>query len=522
MTLAHYFRSLGHFTHVFVADKFLQDQYLTAFPQDLKIVKGRGNFPCIFPVSSLDDFFTKRAKKESGTTKLTCAEAPCTELDDFGCMFKPSVVTDDNGKIYRNKHGVVRDWDETAPPGCEYWRCKDNAIHNDITIHNYHYFMYEHAYAHEFTPRYLGIFDEAHLIESLLMGFVEERFASWAFNRITRYLAVPSITIPFYTTLSDWVSWLDDIHKILTTDILPRFGDIEAKDIEQTIERKSILDLVKSTIERIAKLKVDMSLSPDNWVSYRNENTITFKPVTIHQYSNKYLFQYTNKRVLMSATILDGKALARYLGLGTDIAFVRVPKSTFPPTNRPFRYDFVGKATYNSMKEYLPKLLEELDNRLIPQNLEYKGVIHTHTNDIAKYIVNNSKYKDVMMTNTFSPLERTEVFEQFFDEKPPKIMVSASMNTGVDLYDDRCRWQVLCKVPYPSLGDPQIKRRVDQDQTWYVWQTIMTLVQTYGRGCRSDTDWCNTYMLDSKFADVYNRYQYLFPNWFKEAVRIIW
>ena len=166
-------------------------------------------------------------------------------------------------------------------------------------------------------------------------------------------------------------------------------------------------------------------------------------------------------------------------------------------------------------------MMNALDHKIIPKHLDTKGVIHTHTNKIAKYILNHSIYKDEMMSNVHSPGQRAEKFQEFFDSEAPSIMVSASMNTGVDLKDDLCRWQVICKVPYPSLGDPQIKARTNQDQSWYTWQTAMTLIQTYGRGCRSDTDWCTTYMLDEKFRDIYSRNVRLFPNWFKEAIRAI-
>jgi Rad3-related DNA helicase len=534
ITLALFLRANGEYTHILASDKFLQEQYLTSHQDELRVVKGRNNFECSLRTNDLDTFFDQYKQTNiDGKEWLSCDVGPCVKIDGYDCIYKPAMAKEVDlpdypeahldGFILRDKHGVIRKWDETAKPYCPYWVCKDDAIHNDITIHNYHYFLYESLYAREFSPRYLGIFDEAHNIEQTLMGFIEERFTKWAFERMNNYLPnYINTTIPQFKEVSDWMVWLSDMSDMLTEMLMALGGETDIGDTEQYAERKSIKDLVENYKERLKKVKQDIMYNPENWIIQRDNGAVTFKPVTIHQYANKYLFRYTKKRLLMSATILDPKGLARYLGLGQNVAFVRVPESTFPATNRPFYYDFVGKATYKNMQNYLPRMLKEIDYKIVPKHSEHKGVIHTHTNDIAKYIINNSDHRDIMMTNVFSPGERIEIFERFFDAEAPKIMVSASMNTGVDLYDDRCRWQVICKVPYPSLGDPQIKRRTKQDQSWYTWQTVMTIIQTYGRGCRSAEDWCDTFILDEKFRDIYSRNMLLFPKWFREAVRIVW
>jgi Rad3-related DNA helicase len=88
----------------------------------------------------------------------------------------------------------------------------------------------------------------------------------------------------------------------------------------------------------------------------------------------------------------------------------------------------------------------------------------------------------------------------------------------MDFKDEMCRWQVICKMPYPNLGNKQIERRMSLDAGWYQWKTVLRLVQTYGRGVRSASDWCDTYILDSNFSILARRSGPLFPEWFQEAV----
>jgi Rad3-related DNA helicase len=226
------------------------------------------------------------------------------------------------------------------------------------------------------------------------------------------------------------------------------------------------------------------------------------------------------KKLLMSATILDHEMLGRYLGVEKeDIKFIRVSESTFPIKNRPLIQDYQGKATHKTMDAYLSKMLQRIDDYYIPNKMVNKGVVHTHSHKIARYILANSKYKNMMVSNTDNEGNRDEIFQEFFDSKPPKVMVSCSMDLGVDLFDERCRWQLICKIPYPDMNDPQIKKRMEREPDWYDYRSVVDLIQTYGRACRSETDWAETYVLDSMFAWLVSKNKSIIPKWFMEAIR---
>ena len=94
--------------------------------------------------------------------------------------------------------------------------------------------------------------------------------------------------------------------------------------------------------------------------------------------------------------------------------------------------------------------------------------------------------------------------------------MSPSLHTGLNLKDERSRFQILIKIPYPNKGDRWISAKMRIDPDWYNWQTKLRLLQAYGRSVRSKDDWANTYVLDFYFVDFVNKN--VLPDWFTMAI----
>ena len=92
------------------------------------------------------------------------------------------------------------------------------------------------------------------------------------------------------------------------------------------------------------------------------------------------------------------------------------------------------------------------------------------------------------------------------------------MYEGVDLPDDLGRWQVITKIPWPSLGDAAIAALAERDPEWYLWETAKTVIQAGGRVSRHENDYGVTYCLDSSFMRLYNEGQHLLPRWFLDCL----
>jgi Rad3-related DNA helicase len=108
-----------------------------------------------------------------------------------------------------------------------------------------------------------------------------------------------------------------------------------------------------------------------------------------------------------------------------------------------------------------------------------------------------------------------------WQESESGVLVGPSMGIGVDLPDDRCRVQVIAKVPWGNLGDRQISERLYSPggRLWYATECVRDIVQMCGRIVRSKDDWGVTYILDKEFLRMWRDYQGLFPSWWKEGVR---
>ena len=117
-------------------------------------------------------------------------------------------------------------------------------------------------------------------------------------------------------------------------------------------------------------------------------------------------------------------------------------------------------------------------------------------------------------------MNREAVLKHFEEDKNPLVLVSPSMSEGVDLPYDKCRFQIIYKIPFPYLGDKQVFMRQKRDKRWYAYKTVMTLMQAYGRGMRAEDDYCATYILDSDIRLLFRSpmYRSLVPEFFKEAI----
>ena len=86
---------------------------------------------------------------------------------------------------------------------------------------------------------------------------------------------------------------------------------------------------------------------------------------------------------------------------------------------------------------------------------------------------------------------------------PDTILVGPTLNEGIDLPGDDCRFIIILKVPYPSLGDKLVKEKIKLFPLWYNSTTSNEIIQGIGRGVRYDGDWCVTYILDACFWNLY-------------------
>jgi ATP-dependent DNA helicase DinG len=468
-------RILGSSAHYLTATKVLQRQYLEL--SGLVGAMGRNNFPCLIDESVSAD-------QGICTVGMTCEFNKLNGMD-----------------------------------GCGYWDQKRLAVRSPEVVFNYAYWLYQMNLGQSFDTPDVLVCDEAHTVKDQVRGFVT--VTMWHRTLEEATVDEPPRSDDFEVH-KDWAAENVFVVSQALGELREQRGDAS----REWVRKVSRVERLKENMKFLAKRK-------DDWVVVRGRKFTEYRPVWVDTLVPSAVLAHKGlvKTVFMSATILDKEAYCKLHGMTPeDVEFIRAG-STFSKIRRPIRY-YPVEGKINKEANPIPFLNAVRD--CIDQHPDESGIIHTTSYWLRDLVltINNPRFM------SHNGEDRERVLEQF-KKTPGAILVSPSMTMGVDLPYDLLRWQVIAKLPFPDLGDPQIKKAMKQEpcpsgpcaqckngwitnklgQLAYNYATVATLVQTYGRGMRADDDYCMTYLLDGswKWFRVANRD--MIPAWFRDAVQ---
>jgi Rad3-related DNA helicase len=466
ITLAREARS----AYLLTAQKVLQEQYQRDF-SDLALLKGRANYAC---------------------------EVAPTHAGAAPCM-------------------IGRTFPECE--ACSYFRAKARAMAAPRALLNYAYFLHELNYAGAFGPRELLVLDEAHNVEGMLMGFVQAHISDAQLARVGIPLRLPGF--PESDALFDFA---DDLPAYLHERAASLDGELQRGELPVDLQLEVTRN--RQWLDNTARRLNWLQSSRDDDVPWVVEHhldahgaAVTFKPVVVAPFAHELLFAHAERTLLLSATVLDAGTFLRGIGVAPEEAAVITVASTFPAARRPLVLRPVARLTRHQLERELPRLSHEVAEILRDHDGE-KGVVHAHSYRIAQAIYRAlpADLRARVITH-HDASGRDAALEAHLNRPEPTALLSPSMTEGLDLVGDLARWQVICKLPYPYLGDPQIAARRASEPGWYEWRTCLTLVQAYGRAVRSEDDHAVTYLLDADAPSFLTRQQARLPGWFREAIR---
>lgn len=406
----------------------------------------------------------------------------------------------------------------TCGGGCVYKVAKRKFIDGRLGITNFAYFLAETNYSQQLEPRDLLIVDEAHNIETQVSSFVEVAVTE---NFATKVL---KLKLPDnLNTMKRVVDWIKSVY-------YPKLCRVRSH-MEQQIEKFSLKSKMQEFItlakrfELIDKHECKVSrflkeYNKENWVmninqtSVRGDTRFEFKPIDIAPFTEEYLFKSGKKVLMMSATIINKDAFCEVVGIPKDqCAFITMP-SPFPIENRPIFVSPIGSMSMRNIDTSLPKLAEAV-KAILDEHKNDKGIIHCHSYKVAKYLKQNIRSRRLLTHDTNN---RDQVLYTHMNESRPTVLLSPSMTEGVDLKGDASKFQILCKVPYPYLGDKLVKKRMHKWKWWYPLQTIKVIIQSVGRSIRTKDDQAVTYILDGDWDRFYGKNKDLFPQDFRNSI----
>lgn len=403
---------------------------------------------------------------------------------------------------------------------CTYWRQKKEALKSDIAVLTFA-MLIANTYLsddYKFSKRNLLIIDECHSLESQVAGM----FAGFTLSP----RVLPKLGSEEYRE-----EMLKDLEKDLPKskrieDFLPffnNFDDFAMRWIpycENERERDKLKNLsrkIEYMLSEINEGRIWVIDMPDYKEGVKRILPRKFKPVLIDRFLQRKIWSQANKIILSTATVSYRYNISKWLkilGLKEyNYDFHSVPM-IFPIENRPIITSCMGgKMTYNKEDENWEGNIN-IVKEIIKKHDGERGVIHTQSYERAKKL-----YLSLKEYNIFLHEKRkidTDVIEEWF-ESDKMILISPAIKDGVDLKDDKCRFQILLKVPYPNIKDARVEYIINnkKDWEWYENETKKDIVQMYGRAVRSETDYAKFYIVDGSFRKLSKRG---FPNWFLEAL----
>jgi len=276
------------------------------------------------------------------------------------------------------------------------------------------------------------------------------------------------------------------------------------------------------------QLKIEVFLkeykeNPNNWVLESNWNEkakqkeLSLEPIWAYDYLDKYVFSRYDMVFLMSGTILDKNLFCQLNGLDVSKAVYYSIPSPFAKKNRPIYYMPIGKMSFKSKEETFKKYIPYI-NKLLDKYKEQKGIIHTNSFELANWIQSSIKNPRLIFHDSSN---KDEMLRLHMESEEPTVIVSPSMDTGVSFDNDSARFQIIAKIPYPSLASQKNKLRQKNNPDWYSWKTVSGLIQMTGRPVRSELDYADTIIIDGGFGDVIKHSSQFLPDWIQEAIKKI-
>jgi ATP-dependent DNA helicase DinG len=439
---------------------------------------------------------------------------------NYTCNFNKKTSCGESLRALKTAEKESRFW-KSCTFNCVYRNAKESFLNSKESVTNFPYFLAETQYAGKITPRQVLIIDEAHNVDNELSKFVEVTLSE---KFCTSFLG---FSIPENMTQLQYINWITDTYVPTISSKLKHLEKMMEKYIglREKIKSGEFSNVAKKfemLDKHVCKVRRFLELyDKDNWVlnkideDQRSSRKIQFKPIDIAPYAPDMLYSYGDVVIMMSATILDRDAFCECAGIPKqEAAFISLP-SPFPIENRPIVYSGIGKMNASSINDTLPRMAMAVKEILKQHNNE-KGIIHCHSYKIAHFLKNNIRSSRLLIHGSHN---RDMILEKHKRSKKPTVLISPSMSEGVDLKDDLSRFQIVCKVPYPYLGDKLVKKKMNKWRWWYALQTAKAIVQSVGRSVRSNEDSAVTYILDSDFERFFSSNSSLFPQEFRRSMK---
>ena len=435
---------------------------------------------------------------------------------------------------------------------CGYLQGRRRAKELPVALFNYSYYLIQRNYVEDkmeeqdrevpFPIRDFVFFDEAHKVDSIVQGHFSPRIdigTPKLFKEVNKFIQKHGLQ----------TSWVSDNRIEDIVDRLMREDDHQElmRHISEFRGIAKIYRKARTAALKVSKLQYRTGDVPKEWQSFfgrmdrlkdiwckfddyhdiikelgndaividRKETEVRFLCLEEAMMIDKFLQKKSGFKVFMSATLGDIRSFAKHTSMGA--AKVIRMNNNFDYKKSPIIFVNRHKLSFREREINLPHVVKTLD-KILDKHKGQSGIIHCGSYQFMKEINARSKHSFNLITYDMAK-ERGGAIDHF-NRTEGKVLVGPSLLEGLDLKDDKSRFQIFFKVPYPSLGDPLVKAKMQTFPGWYDWKTGIAIQQGTGRSIRSKDDWAVTYILDGCFRSLINKKGF-FPPSFEERLKTI-
>src|SRR3990172_8189068 len=227
--------------------------------------------------------------------------------------------------------------------------------------------------------------DEGHMLEKEVTRHTKIQLNKRSFERW-------GIQLPYRQAIAAYGQWAADLlppiansrRRIDDEMFLARPDSEEMEDLSRSVRE---LDAIQKTLGRLERAP-----ETGHWfIQKRKDGSIDMMPVCASRHASIIFDAASRKAMVMSATLLPTDKTAHRMGITENYEFIEVP-STFDGSRSPVVYRPVAKLSKRNLEASLPKLLKAVDDILDDHLPEERGLIHTASFFLTKWLMENSRH----------------------------------------------------------------------------------------------------------------------------------
>jgi Rad3-related DNA helicase len=420
---------------------------------------------------------------------------------------------------------------------CGYLTNRKRAIQSHVSLINYSYGLIQRNYVaanmqeqgrgEPFAKRDFVFCDEAHQITDIVQNHFSPRFNRLSIARLKNIILFQKqngLRYPQYPE-SELEDLLDTFLDEEDNDILyAALKQMNSLLIQSAKANKTTMEIAKARYDKWQDIPREWQTAMNNigfcsdilckvtdfleiikqtgsglMVKTANSEEATFNCLEESYMMDRHFHSKFGFKIFMSATMGNPKHFLKTIGAKNG-RYNRL-KSTFDYQDSPI-YIYKGRRMgQRDIEKNTPWMVREVEKILrIHQN--DSGIIHSGSYHLAKtlhaHLPKDLQKRVMLYDGTAGKISALSAFER----ENNMVLMGPSLLEGLDLKGEISRFQIFIKVPYPSLGNKFIKRKMETQPEWYRWKAEISISQGVGRSVRENGDWAKTYILDSCIYDL--------------------